>query len=452
MFAIIDIETTGGKFNEEAITEIAIFRYENFEIKDQLISLIKPDRKIQPYVSKLTGIKENMLLSSPKFYEIAKQIIEITSNCTIVAHNAEFDYRMLKLEFKRLGYSYRRKFLCTVKLSQKLIPDLDSYKLDKLVKKLGIPISNRHRAFGDATATLKLFELLLQKDKKKLIINELIDQSNNKIIKSKFLKIIDQCSTETGVYYIHDKKSIIYIGKSNNIQKRIRNHLTSDDSKSNKIKKNIEKVTFEVTGSEIIALLKEDQEIKENQPKFNYKNKYRFFPIGIRLISSKDGYLILKVEQILTSKKYFHFFKTKYEAINKLRFWIEKYKLCENLSPLSNGKKICSKFHLNLCSGACFKDENKIEYNKKVNSLINDMRLKYETFLMIDKGRNINEKSFVLVKNDEIKGYGYYELNHQINNIKNIKNRIVEIDHNNDSYSILNNYIRQNKHKYIIEL
>ena len=111
MFAIIDIETTGGKFNEEAITEIAIFRYENYEIKDQLISLIKPDRKIQPYVSKLTGIKENMLLSSPKFYEIAKQIIEITSNCTIVAHNAEFDYRMLKLEFKRLGYSYRRKFL-----------------------------------------------------------------------------------------------------------------------------------------------------------------------------------------------------------------------------------------------------------------------------------------------------------------------------------------------------
>ena len=136
MFAIIDIETTGGKFNEEAITEIAIFRYENFEIKDQLISLIKPDRKIQPYVSKLTGIKENMLLSSPKFYEIAKQIIEITSNSTIVAHNAEFDYRMLKLEFKTLGYSYRRKFLCTVKLSQKLIPDLDSYKLDKLVKKL----------------------------------------------------------------------------------------------------------------------------------------------------------------------------------------------------------------------------------------------------------------------------------------------------------------------------
>ena len=452
MFAIIDIETTGGKFNEEAITEIAIFRYENYEIKDQFISLVKPDRKIEPYVSKLTGIRENMLLSSPKFYEIAKQIIEITSNCTIVAHNAEFDYRMLKIEFKRLGYNFRRKSLCTVKLSKKLIPNLKSYKLDKLVKELGIPISNRHRAFGDAIATLKLFELLLQKDKKKSIINELIEKSNKTIIKSKFLKIIDQCSTEAGVYYIHDKTSIIYIGKSNNIKKRIRNHLTSEDSKSNKIKKILEKVTFEITGSEIIALLKEDQEIKENQPKFNHKNKYRFFPIGIRLTSNENGYLILKVEQIRSSKKYFHVCRTKNEAINKLRFWLKKYKLCENLSSLSNGKKICSKFHLNLCSGTCFKDENKIKYNKKVNSLINDMKLKYDTFLMIDKGRNINEKSFVFVENDEIKGYGYYELNHQIINIKKVKKRIVEIDHNTDAYSILNNYIRQNKHKGIIEL
>ena len=127
MYAVIDIETTGGKFNEEAITEIAIFRYENHQIKDQLISLIKPDRIIQPYVSKLTGINEKMLSNSPKFFEIAKQIIEITSDCIIVAHNAEFDYRMLRIEFKRLGYNFIRKTLCTVKLSQKLIPNLKSY-------------------------------------------------------------------------------------------------------------------------------------------------------------------------------------------------------------------------------------------------------------------------------------------------------------------------------------
>ena len=452
MYAIIDIETTGGKFNEEAITEIAIFRYENFEIKDRFISLVKPDRKIQPYVSKLTGIRENMLSNSPKFYEIAKQIIEITSDCIMVAHNAEFDYRMLKTEFKRLGYNFKRKSLCTVKLSKNLIPNLKSYKLGNLVKELGIPISNRHRAFGDAMATLKLFELLVQKDKKKLIINSLVDKSNRKNIKSKFIKIIDHCSTETGVYYIYDKTSIIYIGKSKNIKKRITNHLASKDSKSSKIQRSIERIIFEETGSEIIALLKEDQEIKENQPKLNYKNKLLDFPIGLRLIINNNGYNTIKIEQILPSNKYLYFFKSKAEAIKKIRFWIKKYNLCENLTSLNNNKKICSKYHLKSCNGACLMKENKVEYNRRINILIDNLKFKYDTFLMIDKGRNLNEKSFVYVKNHKIKGYGYYELNHQIKTVKNIKQRLVEIDHNSDKYSILHGYIRKNKHKHIIEL
>ena len=452
MYAIIDIETTGGKFNEEAITEIAIFRYENFEIKDRFISLVKPDRKIQPYVSKLTGIRENMLSNSPKFYEIAKQIIEITSDCIMVAHNAEFDYRMLRTEFKRLGYNFKRKSLCTVKLSKNLIPNLKSYKLGNLVKELGIPISNRHRAFGDAMATLKLFELLVQKDKKKLIINSLVDKSNRKNIKSKFIKIIDHCSTETGVYYIYDKTSIIYIGKSKNIKKRITNHLASKDSKSSKIQRSIERIIFEETGSEIIALLKEDQEIKENQPKLNYKNKLLDFPIGLRLIINNNGYNTIKIEQILPSNKYLYFFKSKAEAIKKIRFWINKYNLCENLTSLNNNKKICSKYHLKSCNGACLMKENKFEYNRRINILIDNLKFKYDTFLMIDKGRNLNEKSFVYVKNHKIKGYGYYELNHQIKTVKNIKQRLVEIDHNSDKYSILHGYIRKNKHKHIIEL
>ena len=452
MYAIIDIETTGGKFNEEAITEIAIFRYENFKIKDRFISLVKPDRKIEPYVSKLTGIRENMLSNSPRFYEIAKQIIEITSDCIIVAHNAEFDYRMLRTEFKRLGYNFKRKSLCTVKLSKNLIPNLKSYKLGNLVKELGIPISNRHRAFGDAMATLKLFELLIQKDKKKLIINSLVDKSNKKNIKSKFSKIIDHCSTEAGVYYIYDKTSIIYIGKSKNIKKRITHHLTSKDPKSFKIQRNIERIMFEETGSEIIALLKEDQEIKENQPKLNYKNKLLHFPIGLRLIMDSYGYFLIKIEKILSFEKYLYVFKSKADAIKKLRFWIKKYNLCENLTPLNNEKKICSKYHLKSCNGACLMEENKFEYNQRINILIDDLKFKYDTFLMIDKGRNLNEKSFVYVKNHEIKGYGYYELNHQIKSIRNIKQRIVEIDHNSDAYSILNSYIKTNKHKHIIEL
>ena len=113
MYAILDIETTGGKYNEEGITEIAIYKFDGNEVMDQFISLINPERDIQPFVVKLTGINNKMLRNAPKFYEVAKRIIEITEDCILVAHNAEFDYRILSLEFERLGFDYQKKTICT---------------------------------------------------------------------------------------------------------------------------------------------------------------------------------------------------------------------------------------------------------------------------------------------------------------------------------------------------
>ena len=164
MYAILDIETTGGKYNEEGITEIAIYKFDGHEVVDQVISLVNPERPIQPFVVGLTGINNDMLRNAPKFYEIAKRILEITQDCILVAHNAKFDYRILRTEFRRLGYEYERESLCSVELSKKLLPGHASYSLGKLTKALGIPISSRHRADGDAIATVKLFKLLLQKD------------------------------------------------------------------------------------------------------------------------------------------------------------------------------------------------------------------------------------------------------------------------------------------------
>ena len=170
MYAILDIETTGGKYNEEGITEIAIYKFDGHEVVDQVISLVNPERPIQPFVVGLTGINNDMLRNAPKFYEIAKRILEITQDCILVAHNAKFDYRILRTEFRRLGYEYERETLCSVELSKKLLPGHASYSLGKLTKALGIPISSRHRADGDAIATVKLFKLLLQKDVDKEII------------------------------------------------------------------------------------------------------------------------------------------------------------------------------------------------------------------------------------------------------------------------------------------
>ena len=238
MYAIIDIETTGGKYNEEGVTEIAIYHHDGKKITDQFISLVNPERAIQPFVEKLTGINTKMLRNAPRFFEVAKRIIEITENCLIVAHNADFDYHILRMEFKRLGYNYERKSLCTVSLSKQLLPKMESYNLGKLVHSLGIPISERHRAQGDALATVKLFELLLEKDSNKEIFKSQIKAFHKHQLPSKYLSIIDELPASTGVYYLHNAVGeILYIGKSNNIQKRVRTHLTSSDRNAQKIQR-----------------------------------------------------------------------------------------------------------------------------------------------------------------------------------------------------------------------
>ena len=211
-----------------------------------------------------------MLRNAPKFYEVAKRIIEITKDCIIVAHNAKFDNRILTTEFDRLGYDFSKNTLCTVELSKALLPDLPSYSLGKLVRSLGIPITDRHRAQGDAKATVELFKLLLQKDINKRIIQAAVRKDPKRHLDSKLLDMIASAPTETGVYYMHNEEGqVIYIGKSKNIKKRLTQHFTSDNRKSKKIQLEVSAVSHELTGNELVALLKESAEIKENKPVYN---------------------------------------------------------------------------------------------------------------------------------------------------------------------------------------
>ena len=278
MYAILDIETTGGQYNEEGITEIAIYKFDGHEVVDQFISLVNPEKPIQPFVVKLTGINNAMLRSAPKFYEVAKRIIEITEGCVIVAHNSSFDYRVIRTEFKRLGYDFKKPTLCTVELAKKLIPEQKSYSLGKLVRGLGIPIADRHRASGDAMATVKLFKLLLSKDKEKEIVKSFVKTEVKAGMSPKLLDIVESLPSKTGIYYIHNEKGeVIYIGKSKNIKKRINQHFTGTSSKSKKIQREVYAVTFEETGSELIALLKESEEIKINKPIYNRAQRRTIF-------------------------------------------------------------------------------------------------------------------------------------------------------------------------------
>ncbi len=359
MYAIIDIESTGGRYNEEGITEIAIHRFDGSNVIDSFISLINPEKEIQPYVIKLTGINNKMLRHAPKFFEVAKRVIEITQNCTLVAHNASFDYRILRNEFKRLGYDFDIPTLCTIDLSKELMPGMESYSLGKLCREIGIPVTDRHRANGDAIATLKLLQLLLQKDKRKEIVKSTIKRGNSRDLSKKLLTILEGLPVKTGVFYFHKYNgNIIYIGKGKNI-KNIVNHLfLSTSKKSRAMNKEIVSVTYDITGSDLIAQIKFHEDVILHKPKYN--------KIKPRLNSTKD-----------------------------------------------------------------YSNENMI---------------------LIDKGRDVSEKSVILIENNSYKGYGYTDLGYQIDNLDILKNIISTSKHIDNQNDIIIKYLKNNKIEKFIRL
>jgi DNA polymerase-3 subunit epsilon len=452
LYAIVDIETTGGKYNEEGITEIAIHKYDGHQVVDSFISLVNPEREIQPFVVNLTGINNNMLRNAPKFYEVAKRIIEITSDCIIVAHNSSFDYRILSTEFRRLSFDYQRQTLCTVELSKKLIPDLESYKLGKLCRTLGIPVTDRHRANGDAIATMKLFKMLLDKDVKKTIITNTIKQGSINKLDPKLATIVENLPTSTGVYYIHKADGkIIYIGKSKNIKKRVNQHFTKTNAKSKKIQLQVAAVTYEETGSELFASLKESEEIKQNRPIFNRALKRSVFTHELFSFKDNEGYINLKIDKADGRKKAITTFVNTQSAKSFLFNAIEKYMLCQKLTGLYNVKKSCFNYTIKACNGACIQKESPEIYNKRVQQLIAYNNFENKTFVLIDKGRETDEHSAFFIENGVFKGLGFFNLNYQINTIEVLQSIITPMENNRDIQHIIKSYLRKNKRLKIVK-
>ncbi len=453
MYAILDIETTGGKYNEEGITEIAIYKFDGHAVIDQFISLINPERPIQPFVANLTGINNEMLRNAPRFYEVAKRIVEITSDCVVVAHNANFDYRILRTEFSRLGFEYERQSLCTVELSKRLIPDQESYSLGKLVRNLGIPLSDRHRANGDAQATVKLFKLLLTKDLEKKIITDTVRVDTKRQVDDKLLRLIEQAPTATGVYYMHrEDGTIIYIGKSKNIKKRLNQHFTNDNRKSRRIQEEVVNVTFEITGSELLALLKESEEIKLNTPKYNRALRKTKFDQALYQFTDNNGYIHLKTGKVDLRKNSITTFTNRQQAKLFMHRWTEEYHLCQKLMGLDNGKGNCFNYTIKQCFGACICNESAENYNIRAQQLIFNNSFQSQDMIIVDRGRDIDEQSIVLVEEGKFKGIGYFSLNYQINNVDILRSIITPMGHNRDAQHIIQSYIRKDKKLKIIPI
>ncbi|WP_036385403.1 exonuclease domain-containing protein [Muricauda sp. MAR_2010_75] len=441
MYAILDIESTGGKYNEEGIMEIAIHRFDGRKVVDKFICLINPEREIQPFVAKLTGINNKMLRSAPKFHEVAKRIVEITEGATLVAHNAQFDYRILRTEFRRLGYDYQRKTLCTVDLSKQMLPDAESHSLGKLARSLGIPMSDRHRANGDAIATLKLFKLLLGKDSDKSIIKNVVREETHGELSPTQLDMVFSLPSETGVYYMHDKDGeIIFLGKTKNIKKRVNQHFTNVGSLARKLQKETKKVTFEETGSELVALLKEYQELLRTKPRHNSINRRKLFSHIINFEQNGEAHISLDIES------------SKSRANQKIGF---------NGVPSARSflNKICSEFEICPCSidseGTCIqknpKDED-LDCNERVLSAFDKYSVFGKSMALLDQGRETGERSFVLIKEGKLKGFGFVELNHQVNNIHILESIMTSMPSDENTTFIIESYLRKNNRLKIVPL
>lgn len=453
MYVILDIETTGGKYNEEGVTEIAIHRFDGHRIVDQFISLINPEKEIQPFVVNLTGINNNMLRTAPKFHEVAKRIVTITQDAVIVAHNAQFDYRILRTEFRRLGYNYERKTLCTVELAKQLLPDVESYSLGKLVRSLGIPVSDRHRANGDALATLQLFKLLLSKDVDKTIVKNVLRNEDQGELSPKQLDIVDALPAEIGLYYIHNRDGeVILMGKSNNIKKKINQLFTNSSTKARKIQKETKRVTFERTGNELAALLRENTELIRNRPKYNPHYKERLFTHGLYQSVNEDGYIALSAEKVDPKRNPIATFNSLQGAENFLHLARNEFQLCNKINGLSQARQHCSHYLEGQCLGGCLQREPTEDYNKRVAALIEKYGLANKNVLLLDKGRETGERCGILIKNGIFKGLGYFTLNHQIYNMQILESIITPMEHDENTAHILTSYLRKKKGIKVLEL
>ncbi|MEL6556798.1 MAG: exonuclease domain-containing protein [Bacteroidota bacterium] len=455
MYAVIDIETTGGNLKSGKITEVAIFIHDGISVIDEFVSLVNPECFIPAHITNLTGITNEMVKRAPKFYEIAKKIVEITENMVFVAHNASFDYGFIKEEFSRLGYNYERNTLCTVKFSRKVLPGFPSYSLGEICKHFDISINGRHRAGGDALATTKLLEILFSRDKKNvgkfLISRNRLDQQINEYLH------IDQINTipeSTGIYYLSDKAGDVhYVGKSKNIRKRLIQHfLNNSTQKSRQIIEHTAQIDFEVTGSELVALLKESEEIKRLQPKYNSKQLRNSYRYGLFTSMQLDGIVRLEARVVKRGESPITYFSTEEEAKKMLEGLIRKYQLCpskcgmeQDLSP-----KPCFHYKLSLCKGVCCHQEEVDAYNERVDIALRKINFENENFMIIEEGRNEEEKAVIKIEKGHFSGVGYVHLDLLEGNIDLLKECIKNYRRNKEVNSIVRGYLSNPGKKSII--
>jgi DNA polymerase-3 subunit epsilon len=449
MYAIVDIETTGGYAAAHGITEISIHVFDGNCVVEKFETLVNPCQPIPRYIQAMTGITDEMVEGAPVFEEVAQNVYDLLCDKIFVAHNVNFDYSFIKSHLTAHGFEYNAKRLCTVRLSRKIFPGFPSYSLGNLCHLLGIRMENRHRAGGDAEATVKVFQKLLENDSQQHIAKSLQRSSKEQTLPPNVPKEhFDKLPYLPGVYYFHNEKGkIIYVGKAKNIRYRVNSHFSNnlDTRQKQNFLRYTHAISFQTCGTELMACILESSEIKRLWPVFNYSQKRWEDVYGIFTYEDQNGYLRLAIEKNkkrLTPVHSFHYLVDGHSILRKL---IHEFHLCPRLCFMQKDSEPCGEN----CSGACEQKENRHEYNKRVEEAIESLNSQ-PSFAIVDKGINGDDQSCVLVLNGKLYGMGYIPGDVAVSETETLKDYLQPYKENSVIRNLLNGFAARHPSKLIM--
>lgn len=444
LYAVVDIETTGGFASGNGITEISILVHDGSKVIDSFETLINPEQDIPFYIQTLTGISNEMVSNAPLFGEVAAKIYELLHDKIFVAHNVNFDFSFVKHQLAATGFNLTCKKICTVRMSRKVIPGHASYSLGKLCAALGIPLNDRHRAGGDAAATALLLMLLLEKDTEAVIPLSLNKASKEQALPPNLAKsYIDALPSNPGVYYFKDNKGkIIYIGKAINLKKRVCSHFSGNSIKKQRQEflKNIYEVDFTVCGTELMALILEASEIQKYWPENNralkrFEQKYALYKF-----EDQKGYMRIGIDKFKKNSNALFTFNSLLAGQSMLRGMIKEYELCEKLCFIQKNRSSCTAHETGDCHGACLGLEHPYSYNTRVKAAIAHLKSSLPSFALIDSGRNEDEQSCLWVEEGKFYGMGYISFHTDVSDMETLKSCIVPYPSNDYIMNIVLGY------------
>lgn len=454
MYAIVDLETSGPHPSRDRIIEVAVLVHNGKRVVETFSSLVNPLVRVPPFIQSFTGIRQSLLDQAPVFEDIMEQILALTEDKIFVAHNVGFDYGFLRETFRQHGKLFKRRQLCTVRLSRKVIPDMPSYSLGKLCDALDIKLLDRHRAFGDAEATARLMDIILrssgQKEIEAMIKDEMKDVRLPKLINR---SVVDELPDTAGVYYFHNAKNqVIYVGKSKTIRKRVLAHFSGKDKirKGLAMKDQIHHISYWESGTELMALVKESEEIKRLMPFYNRSQKRKKLRYGLYVEKDECGYQQLAVRLLRLEQAPIKSFVHRKGANSSLLHLVNKFELCYQKvdnAGLFPSQPCLAAANGRICEEECpAKLQSPEAYNQGVEKMTKAARYPYDNFAILLKGRTSGELGFILVKNQVFYGYGFIEDYHWDGKWRSLVNASQEKAETVDMKQLILAFLRK-KHK-----